>query len=338
MAENIDGTPTGTGIFNTKIPEYSDAADIQAALRLYHYGSYTYDGSNTDTANLVSPSIAKHLQTLADRVTAQEELGTGSEYSATLPTAPSEGFVWMDAESNVTSTANYAAAVYSPDAPTTDLVDGLIWVDKNANPPRGYVYDAGIQSWIPITEIPGIVDAAGDLIIGAGEDDIQKLSIGTSGQVLKVVSGLPAWSDQKLWVSKGSGSLSGTGFSVSGITGEKIFIVLKDWSHDDLTDSAMITVRFNNDSGPNYVNTGGLLSASSLHSPVFVDNVSHDMTIAVDLANTASALKPVSTIADNSSGQYFGYYKNTSQITSVQVSLSPTGNFDSGTYQVWSYE
>ncbi len=68
MAEeiNIDNTVNGTGLFNTKIPGLSDAADIQAALRLYHYGSYAYDGANTDTGLLLTPSIAKHLQNLVD--------------------------------------------------------------------------------------------------------------------------------------------------------------------------------------------------------------------------------------------------------------------------------
>lgn len=65
-AENIDNTVGGTGLFNAKIPGLSDAADIQAALRLYHYGSYAYDGANTNTANLLTPSIAKHLQNLVD--------------------------------------------------------------------------------------------------------------------------------------------------------------------------------------------------------------------------------------------------------------------------------
>jgi len=65
-AENIDNTINGTGLFPAKVPGLSDAADIQAALKLYHYGSYTYDGSNTNTANLVVPSIAKHLQNLVD--------------------------------------------------------------------------------------------------------------------------------------------------------------------------------------------------------------------------------------------------------------------------------
>jgi beta-lactam-binding protein with PASTA domain len=64
--ENIDNTVGGTGLFNTKIPGLSDAADIQAALRLYHYGTYTYDGANTNPAILPVPSIAKHLQNLVD--------------------------------------------------------------------------------------------------------------------------------------------------------------------------------------------------------------------------------------------------------------------------------
>lgn len=45
----------------TKIPGYVDSADIQAALRLYHYGSYSYDPANTSTASLVNPSIAYTL-------------------------------------------------------------------------------------------------------------------------------------------------------------------------------------------------------------------------------------------------------------------------------------
>jgi hypothetical protein len=38
-AEYIDDTENGSGVYPTKIPGYEDAADIQEALRLYHYGS-----------------------------------------------------------------------------------------------------------------------------------------------------------------------------------------------------------------------------------------------------------------------------------------------------------
>jgi hypothetical protein len=54
----------------TKIPGYTDAADIQAALRAYHYGSYTFDVNETNKANLISPSIAKTISDIQDSITA----------------------------------------------------------------------------------------------------------------------------------------------------------------------------------------------------------------------------------------------------------------------------
>ena len=54
----------------TKIPGYADAADIQAALRLYHYGDYTYTPSNTNPASLVNPSIAYTINDLQDQIDA----------------------------------------------------------------------------------------------------------------------------------------------------------------------------------------------------------------------------------------------------------------------------
>ena len=53
----------------TKIPGLSDAADIQAALRAYHYGSYSFDTAETDAANLINPSIAYTLNSLQTQIT-----------------------------------------------------------------------------------------------------------------------------------------------------------------------------------------------------------------------------------------------------------------------------
>jgi hypothetical protein len=64
--ENIDNTVNGTGPFNTKIPGLGDAADIQAALRLYHYGSYTYDAAAPEPEDVLPYSVAGHLQKLTD--------------------------------------------------------------------------------------------------------------------------------------------------------------------------------------------------------------------------------------------------------------------------------
>jgi hypothetical protein len=237
-------------LYPTKMPGYDDAADIQAALQLYHYGaaSDTYDPDNTDPDDIVTNSIAGHLKALDTRVDAVEGTGIGSDYSATEPTSPENGFIWVDADSVV-----------------------------------------------PIIENP-------------------------------------------TWQLLSSGTLSGSSLSVTGISGEKFYVVLKDWSHSNTGSELGLVIRFNSDSGPNYVNTGGLISASGLSSPTFANTSTQDLTIEVDLSNTAAFLKPVSTIADTADGPYFGYYKNTNEITSVQLTLSGSGNFDGGDYQIWSYQ
>lgn len=52
----------------TKVPGYADSADIQAALRLYHYGSYTFDINESNAANLVNPSIAYSINDLQSQI------------------------------------------------------------------------------------------------------------------------------------------------------------------------------------------------------------------------------------------------------------------------------
>jgi hypothetical protein len=52
----------------TKIPGYADSADIQAALRLYHYGSYDFDINEDNAAELINPSIAYTLNNLQEQI------------------------------------------------------------------------------------------------------------------------------------------------------------------------------------------------------------------------------------------------------------------------------
>ncbi len=65
--------PTGESIgalVPTKIPGLSDPADIQAALRLYHYGDYAYNSANASAGSLVNPSIAYTINNLQSQITA----------------------------------------------------------------------------------------------------------------------------------------------------------------------------------------------------------------------------------------------------------------------------
>lgn len=91
MSENIGN------LWKTQIPELSDDADITEALRLYHYGSLSYDPTNTTTSNLETYSIANHFQGIQD----------------TLDDLNSYPFT------------------YSSTEPVTDLVDGHIWVNSS---------------------------------------------------------------------------------------------------------------------------------------------------------------------------------------------------------------
>jgi hypothetical protein len=130
-------------VYPTQIPGYDDAADIQAALKLYHYGSSTVPANE---GALVANSVAGHLKSLDTRLDSVEGTGIGSDFSSSEPTEPEDGFIWVDSDSSF-GVALASVAAYQNDAPTTGLVDGLLWVDKNSSPLTMYVYDAADEEW-----------------------------------------------------------------------------------------------------------------------------------------------------------------------------------------------
>jgi hypothetical protein len=66
-------------LYSTKIPGYSDNADIQAAFKLYHYGSAEYNTANANTASLVNPSVAYTLNDLQSQITSLDPTGSVSK-------------------------------------------------------------------------------------------------------------------------------------------------------------------------------------------------------------------------------------------------------------------
>jgi hypothetical protein len=56
-------------IYNVKVPGMDDAADIQEAFKLYHYGSLTYNKNNSDKTLLPVDSVAYHLNGLQVQIT-----------------------------------------------------------------------------------------------------------------------------------------------------------------------------------------------------------------------------------------------------------------------------
>lgn len=180
------------GLYNTKQPGYDDTADIQAALKAFLYGSYSYDTTNTDPTQIPNPSLAYHLQGLKDRIQDQENLGIGSDYLTLAQIAaiasPADGYIAMASDSNGGAVESlYASAFYSNEAPTTDLVSGVLWVDKDSAALDTYVYDATLlpgDPWVRINDLKNIIQAKGDILIGTGSEGLDNLAVGANGTVL----------------------------------------------------------------------------------------------------------------------------------------------------------
>jgi hypothetical protein len=138
----------------TKIPALSDDADIQDALKAYHYGSYDFDTAETNTANLLNPSIAYTITNLQTQITTKAALEVAARDSSrattTAPTAAAftafsatipDGYVWLDKDSSAGVGYYAATSVYTTTAPSTNLANGLIWIKKCSSPLEMYVYN-----------------------------------------------------------------------------------------------------------------------------------------------------------------------------------------------------
>ena len=207
-------------LYPTKIPGYADAADIQAALRAYHYGSYAYNTANTSPASLEAGSIAKFLYDIETDIAALEarpSSGGNAQNSQPVPAdfSPADipdGYIWVDSNGSIGGLPTGATAVFTNSAPTTSLTTGTIWVDKDstaitANP------------FIP----QAVINAKGDLIAGSANDTATVLPIGTNGQVLKAnsatTSGLE-WGADNTYSAPTLGSTSiASGATVSNVAG-----------------------------------------------------------------------------------------------------------------------
>ena len=202
----------------TAIPGYADAADIQAALRAYHYGSYEYSPANTSPGSLVSPSMAKTIYDIQTDITALENRpSSGGDVATTAPVpgdfTPSgipNGYIWVDQDGTIGGQPVSATAVFTNSVPTSDLSTGVIWVDKDptsitANP------------FIP----QAVISAKGDILVGTANDTVSVLNTAsTNGYILAVNSSTTSGLE---WIVNDQGDItavtSGTGISVSSGTG-----------------------------------------------------------------------------------------------------------------------
>jgi hypothetical protein len=144
----------------TKIPALIDDANIQDALRAYHYGSYDFDTAETDPAELLVPSMAHTINDLQEQIddnaTTEEAARDISRASNTAPTAAAftafsatipDGYIWLDKDGSAGVGYYAATAIYTTTAPTTNLANGLIWIEKGSSPLTMYVWNADTSQW-----------------------------------------------------------------------------------------------------------------------------------------------------------------------------------------------
>jgi hypothetical protein len=144
----------------TKIPSLIDDANIQDALKAYHYGSYDFDTAETDPAELLNPSIAYTINSLQNQITTKAALEVAardiSRASTTAPTAAAftafsntipNGYVWLDKDSSAGVGYYSATSIYTATAPTTNLVNGVIWIEKGSSPLTMYVWNSDTSAW-----------------------------------------------------------------------------------------------------------------------------------------------------------------------------------------------
>ncbi len=226
------------GLWTTKQPGYDDTADIQAALKAFLYGSYTYDTTETDPTQLPPNSLASHLQGLDDRVTAQEVLGIGSDFLTLSQIqalgSPTDGFIAVASDSSgLAIQSTYGIAFYQDDAPSTNLTDGIIWIDKDSENKDIYVYKDSAFVKVGTYTLDKYINAKGDLVIGSASQTTQILPVGDNGKILTADSTAPlgvAWTSIDYENNKNISSVyygeyaetSQTGIQLNGVAEDEV--------------------------------------------------------------------------------------------------------------------
>jgi hypothetical protein len=198
----------------------------------------------------------------------------------------------------------------------------------------------------------------GDLIYGTGSGTFTRRGIGSTGQILTVTGGVPAWETPAApspnFQLLGSATLTGSAtVTVSGISGKnQLYIFVEDGGTD--TAGADIRLRLNTDSGSNYSYMGlghiegtGSIRVQTINGAQWLLGVQgntggggDDIYASVLISGTnTSGRKPISSTCwargnASYSTALSGNYAGTSAISSISINCN-TGNLDEGTVYVY---
>jgi hypothetical protein len=225
MAEPIGSPISGLTTFNinTQIPSLTDNADIQEALRLYHFGQPTgsgvgfHDPSDTNAASLVNPSIAYSLYSLQQQVTAAVAgsgvsgstwTAKGSLVSATGPSAPTVLSVGTAGQVLTVNLGTSTGLQWV--SPEVTLANAVTLTSKTLTAPKmssTFIADANGNELI---SFPAAVTSAVNEITVTNAITSGKPTISATGGDTDVTLNL---------VSKGTGTVQVNGLDIATVTG-----------------------------------------------------------------------------------------------------------------------
>jgi hypothetical protein len=144
----------------TKIPALVDDANIQDALKAYHYGSYDFDIEESNPEELLNPSIAYTINNLQNQISdnstleeasrnissAQNSAPVAANFTAFSETIPN-GYIWVDKDAAASVGYMSATSIYTATEPTAGLANGVIWIKKGSVPMEMYVYNSDTSSF-----------------------------------------------------------------------------------------------------------------------------------------------------------------------------------------------
>jgi len=211
--------------------------------------------------------------------------------------------------------------------------------------------------------------AKGDLVVGSATNDASILAVGTNTHVLTADSaeatGLKwaaAAAGGANWsiVNSGGTALTGsTTITVSSISGaDKLMVLISGAS--TTSGGTAYNIRFNSDSGHNYVGVGAFLEFSTTYNAnnfgPFNDTAAQQISIGAPSTNAGSALSGYLMLSGGNAsgvkqywscamatpsgghsqinGQIGGIWNNSATVNSVSF-ISSSGNFDAGTIFVY---
>jgi len=194
-------------LVKTQIPTLGSDADIQTALRVYHYGDEAYNTSNTNPATLPTLGIAKYIYDLQQDVanlettqgiqegdiTAKGDIFVGTAFETvgvlSLPTSPSpQGYV-LSVDSAATTgltwipvevTASNTATLSNKTLTTPKIISGGGITDTSVDA-RRYLTLTTVTSGVNHIGITNSVIASGPTISAVGDGTNIDLNLSAKG-------------------------------------------------------------------------------------------------------------------------------------------------------------